>query len=108
MIVLLGCRELGQSQNGRRSWWAIGFLIAGILCGVSMISNMQLKADNRGLRKELALKEQVVSNLAYSLKTVNRHQGSHFRVLESEWRAGRSAVHRAAPVKVWTFDGSRW
>ncbi|KAL3141918.1 hypothetical protein ABBQ32_004572 [Trebouxia sp. C0010 RCD-2024] len=55
--------ELGQSQNGRRSWWAIGFLIAGILCGVSMISNMQLKADNRGLRKELALKEQAVPSM---------------------------------------------
>lgn len=89
----------------------LGFLLAGVMCTVGcMLSNniQQLKADNRGLRKELAIKEQVVSNLAYTLKTVNRHQHNQFQALEQQWHSGQSGIHRSTPVKVWTFDGARW
>ena len=90
----------------------LGILLAGVVCTVTVgciVGNIQqLKADNRGLRKELAIKEQVVSNLAFTLKTVNRHQHSQFEALEQQWRSGQSAMHRSTPVKVWTFDGARW
>ena len=109
--IAVVCSECGQRQGGRRSWWMLGFLLAGVMCTVGcMLGNniQQLKADNRGLRKELAIKEQVVSNLAYTLKTVNRHQHNQFQALEQQWRSGQSGIHRSTPVNVWTFDGARW
>ena len=88
----------------------VAFLVAGVICtlGCMMGNIQQLKADNRGLRKELAIKEQVVSHLAYTLKSVNRHQNSHFQAVENQFRSAQNALRQQSPVKVWTFDGARW
>ena len=105
------CSERGQ-RRGRRSPWMLALLVAGVICtvGYNMVGSMQqLKADNRHLRRELAIKEQVVSNLAFTLKAVNRHHNSHFQAVENHWRSAQSGGHRqGGPVKVWTFDGARW
>jgi len=88
-----------------------GLVLTGLVCGALMGNVSQLKADKRSLQRELTaardladMKDQVMSGLAASLSIVNEHHNSQMQAVQAQMRS----LHRAPPVKVWTFDGARF